>query len=127
MSASHARALEGRRVLIVEDDALFALEMTEILAEIGCTIVDVAAGLSRGLAAAEFHELDLAVVDINLGEETSYRVAHMLMARDVPFVFATGARPEAIPPEFARVPALTKPFSAQTLQTLLVDMVSGSA
>jgi CheY-like chemotaxis protein len=127
MSHSASRPLQGQRVLIVEDDALFALELTETLAEVGCTIVDVAPGLARALAAAEFHELDLAVVDISLGEEKSFRVAHMLMAREVPFVFATGSRPEGIPPEFARVPALTKPFSPEALRRLLSTLPLGRA
>jgi CheY-like chemotaxis protein len=125
MFPKSSRPLEGQRVLIVEDDPLLALELTETLAEVGCQIVDVAPGLARALAAAEFHELDLAVVDITLGEEKSFRVAHMLMAREVPFVFATGSRPEGIPPEFARVPALTKPFSPEALQRLLSSVCSG--
>lgn len=127
MLPSSSRPLEGQRVLIVEDDPLFALELTETLAEVGCTIVDVAPGLARALAAAEFHELDLAVVDINLGEDKSFRVAHMLMAREVPFVFATGSRPEGIPPEFAKVPALTKPFSPAALRRLLSQVSAGRA
>lgn len=114
-------------MLIVEDDPLLALELTETLSEVGCKIVDVAPGLARALAAAEFHELDLAVVDITLGQDKSFRVAHMLMAREVPFVFATGSRPEGIPPEFARVPALTKPFSPDALRRLLSRIASGTA
>lgn len=114
-----ARPLSGRRALIVEDDGLFALAMAEMLADLGCTVVDVAAGLSRALASAEFHELDLAVVDVNLGEEKAFRVAHMLMAREVPFVFATGAGRKAIPPAFEDVPALEKPVSPRDLELAL--------
>jgi CheY-like chemotaxis protein len=118
-----SRPLWGCRALIVEDDGLFALAMTEMLAELGCTIVDVAAGLTRGLAAAEFHELDLAVVDVNLGSEKAFRVAHMLMAREVPFVFATGAGRSAIPAAFDAVPTLEKPFTARQLEDALVSIV----
>lgn len=118
-----ARPLWGCRALIVEDDGLFALAMTEMLADLGCIIVDVAPGLARGLAAAEFHELDLAVVDVNLGDEKAFRVAHMLMAREVPFVFATAAGREAIPAAFDSVPALAKPFTAPQLAAALVALV----
>ncbi|WP_430425553.1 response regulator [Phenylobacterium sp.] len=118
-----ARPLWGCRALIVEDDGLFALAMTEMLADLGCIIVDVAPGLARALASAEFHELDLAVVDVNLGDEKAFRVAHMLMAREVPFLFATGAGRDAIPAAFDDVPALAKPFTAAQLATALVALV----
>lgn len=98
--------------------------MTEMLAELGCTIVDVAAGLDRGLAAAEFHELDLAVVDVNLGEEKAFRVGFMLMARQVPFVFATGAGRDTIPSVFNGVPTLEKPFSPRELEATLLALTS---
>lgn len=119
-----ARPLWGCRALIVEDDGLFALALTEVLADLGCIIVDVAPGLVRALAAAEFHELDLAVVDVNLGDEKAFRVAHMLMAREVPFVFATGAGRESIPTVFDSVPTLTKPFTALQLGAALVALVA---
>jgi CheY-like chemotaxis protein len=115
--------LWGRRALIVEDDGLFALALTEMLADLGCTVVDVAFGLARGLAAAEFHELDLAVVDVNLAEEKAFRVAHMLMAREVPFIFATGAGRDAIPPAFDDVAVLAKPFSARELEAALLSLI----
>ena len=118
-----ARPLRGCRALIVEDDGLFALAMTEMLADLGCVIVDVAPGLARALAAAEFHELDLAVVDVNLGDEKAFRVAHMLMAREVPFLFATGADREAIPTVFDGVPTLAKPFTPPQLAAALVALV----
>lgn len=118
-----SRPLWGRRALIVEDDGLFALALTEMLAGFGCTIVDVAGGLTRGLAAAEFHELDLAVLDINLGDQKGFRVAHMLMAREVPFLFATGAGREAIPAAFDDVPTLQKPFTPRQLEAALLSLL----
>lgn len=118
-----SRPLLGRKALIVEDDGLFALALTEMLTEFGCTIVDVAAGLTRGLASAEFHELDLAVVDVNLGEEKAFRVAHMLMAREVPFLFATGAGRDSIPSAFDDVPTLEKPFTSRELEAALLSLV----
>ncbi|HEX7947820.1 MAG TPA: response regulator [Phenylobacterium sp.] len=121
-----ARPLTGRRALIVEDEGLFALELTETLAGLGCAVVDVAAGLSRGLAAAEFHELDLAVVDVHLGRDKAFRIAHMLMARQVPFLFVTGAGRDAIPVAFDEIPALIKPFTPTTLREALLSLL-GSA
>ena len=120
---SATRPLSGQRALIVEDDAMSALAMTEMLAGLGCTIVDVAGGLARGLAAAEFHELDVAVIDIHLGDEKAFRVAHMLMAREVPFVFATAASPDVIPPALSEVPTLSKPFTANDLKRSLMEVL----
>ena len=115
--------LAGRRLLIVEDEALVAMMLEDMLATLGCVVVDVAASVSRGLAAVEQSQLDAAVLDINLGAEKVYPVAERLAAGGVPFIFATAYGVAGIAPDFARVPALAKPFGAAALEAALVSVL----
>ena len=117
--------LAGRRLLIVEDEALVAMMLEDMLAGLGCVVVDVAGSVSRGLAAVEdaAADLDAAVLDVNLGAEKVYPVAERLAAGGAPFIFATAYGVAGIAPDFARIPALAKPFSAAALEAALVSVL----
>lgn len=114
-------ALSGRRVLVVEDEALVALMVEDMLSDLGCVVVDVAGTVERGLSIASDPNLALdgAVLDVNLGGEKVYPVAEALAARGVPFIFATGYGLAGISPRFSHVPALAKPYEPRALETAL--------
>lgn len=98
------------RVLIVEDNFWVALTISEEITELGCAIVGPASTLSEALALAGTQDLDAALVDIGLGNDNSFPVAHALAARNVPFVFITGrGEPPEVP--FATIPVLNKPLA----------------
>lgn len=83
------------RVLIVEDEALVALELEGMLALAGHEAVGLADDLSSAVTAAEAERPDLALVDIQLAQGASgLDVAAALKARGVPVLFATGNCPE---------------------------------
>lgn len=81
--------LEGRRVLLVEDESMVAMLAEDMLLDLGCDVV-VAMRLDQALAQVEAGDFDLAVLDVNLGSTPSYPVADALFERCVPFLFATG-------------------------------------
>src|SRR5215468_9200429 len=83
-------ALKGARVLIVEDDFLILLELESVLAEAGGELAGSCLSLEEGLAGAENGDLTAAVLDVRLGRESSFPIAHRLERRGVPFVFYTG-------------------------------------
>lgn len=114
--------LAGLRLLLVEDEAIVALMIEEMLNDLGCIVVDVAGTVSRGLSFVETaaRTLDAAVLDVNLGGEKVYPVAEKLAANGVPFVFSTGYGVAGIAPDFARIPALAKPYSAKALEAALL-------
>ncbi|HEY2706543.1 MAG TPA: response regulator [Caulobacteraceae bacterium] len=115
--------LAGLRLLVVEDEALVAMQLEDMLDELGCVVVDVAGTVSRGvaLAADEAVPLDGAILDVNLGGEKVYPVAERLAERGVPFVFCTGYGLSGIAGEFAHVPTLAKPYNQRQLHDLLVE------
>ena len=84
------RALAGKRVLLVEDQFVIALEAEGILRDSGAGKVDLAATASEAARAISAAKPDLAVLDVNLGATTSLPIADRLADLGVPFVFATG-------------------------------------
>ncbi|RZJ98040.1 MAG: response regulator [Novosphingobium sp.] len=83
--------LLGKRVLIVEDEAMVALELQYAFEDEGAEIVGPAQTLARALATvSQDHEIDVALLDVDLAGENIYPVADLLRQRGVPFAFHTG-------------------------------------
>ena len=72
--------LVGRSVLIVEDDPVIAATQKMILESAGCTVLDPAPGVEAALRTIGAHRVDLALLDVNLGDEKVYPVADALAA-----------------------------------------------
>ena len=122
-------ALTGLRLLIVEDEAMVAMMVEDMLADLGCVVVDVAGTLSRGLALVADTELALdgAILDVNLGGDKVYPVAEVLTARRIPFIFATGYGIAGIAESFSHVPALAKPYESRALERMLTTALGRGA
>lgn len=115
MSAEVAHPLEGRRVLVVEDQYLVADEMRRMIMAMGGEVLGPVSRSAAATAILAKSTIDCAILDINLGEDDAYPVAAELMRRRVPFLFATGCEPWVIPEEFRDVPRLDKPLTSKTL------------
>lgn len=82
--------LKGKRILVVEDEALIAVMVEDMLAEMGCEVVGPAATIESALAFSRSEVLDGAVLDVNVRGERIDPVAEALMSRGIPVLFATG-------------------------------------
>jgi CheY-like chemotaxis protein len=80
----------GRRVLIVEDEALIALLLEDMVQELGYEVAGTAHSLDAAMDA-EPASYDLAILDVSLSGRDVYPFAVTLAARGTPFAFATGA------------------------------------
>ena len=117
--------LVGRRILLVEDMLLAALELDKALRGAGIETVGPATRLQQALALAEQEGLDGAVLDINLDGEMVFPVAEVLRRRGVPFVFLTGYGSAAVVPgEFRGERRLIKPVRAEELRVALADALT---
>jgi CheY-like chemotaxis protein len=104
------------RVLIVEDNMIIALDAESTIESLGASLVDVAPSVNEALRLIEMGPLALALLDVNLGSETSFPIADRLLALGVPVVFATGyGKNIDFPERFAKVPVVSKPYNADTL------------
>lgn len=111
--------LNGRRVLVVEDEALVAMLVEDALLDAGAVVIGPVATVVEALALLERELPDVAVLDLNLAGETSTPVADALASRGVPFVVATGYGADGLPPGHAEVPVLAKPYDPDDLTSAL--------
>jgi light-regulated signal transduction histidine kinase (bacteriophytochrome) len=120
-SVAAGRPLEGCVVLLVEDSMIIALDCEDNLRELGAKDVYTAATVDRALVLIEEREIDFAILDFNLGAETSLAVAHELVERKVPFAFATGFgdAPE-VKGALTRIDVIRKPYNARTLAVAII-------
>lgn len=109
-------SLAGRRILVVEDEMLIALMIEEILQDLGCVVVGPVGKLDAALELARDEVLDAAVLDVTIRGGYVYPVAEQLLARDVPFVLASGYGVWALPEALRRQPRLEKPFTQRALE-----------
>jgi CheY-like chemotaxis protein len=90
IAAPASATLQGLRVLILEDQALIAMDLEASLSEAGVIVASVCASSAQALKALESAEIDAAILDLHLHGETSLAVAEDLEKRGIPFIFATG-------------------------------------
>lgn len=103
--------LQGLRLLLVEDEFVLALGLSDLLVDEGADVIGPVASVSDALELIEkVPEIDAAVLDVNLGGETIYPVADALMTRNVPFFFATANDRSTLPERFRSVLVCQKPF-----------------
>jgi len=109
-------------VLVVEDNLIIALDTEDMLRKIGVKTVRVVGGVEEALKLIEQRLPDFTLLDVNLGEETSFDIAEKLAARGSPFAFTSGyGEPIAFPAQFSHVQRLRKPYSLNSLRELLVS------
>lgn len=117
----------GLNVLVVEDDVLLCCGLNAQLAQAGHHVVAIAHSLADVLACPHLDGVDIALVDVNLGEGASgVEVAAWLkMSRNIPAVFLT-ANPGRVPDDApGAVGIITKPYSTTGLQKALRFVHSG--
>ncbi|WBV43774.1 response regulator [Pseudoroseomonas cervicalis] len=107
--------LNGRRILVVEDEALIAMLVEDALLEAGAAVLGPAATVEEALELFEAERPEAAVLDINLAGQASTPVADRLVERDVPFVVATGYGAAGLPERHRHVPVLAKPYDPRDL------------
>jgi CheY-like chemotaxis protein len=109
-----------RDVLIVEDDAIIALDFEDTLLGFGVETVRTAGNVVRALQLIAERAPDFALLDVGLVGGKSFVVAERLHAMKIPFVFITGYSGEiGIPPALKGTPMLPKPCTSDALRAAL--------
>ena len=119
--------LRGKRILLVEDQLLIAMDLERILGGLDAGGIDTAASVTEALRRLETTSPDLAILDVNLGDETSALIADELVRRGIPFAFATGYSDRSLIPErFATAPVIRKPFDARMVVGQVAELLRGA-
>lgn len=118
--------LDGKRVLVVEDEALIAAMVEDMLVELGATVVGPASSIDQALELVHSDDIDAAVLDVNIRSERVDPIAEILRLRSVPIVFATGYGSSTRGMNYS--PAIEKPYTleklADALKTALLTAAS---
>lgn len=125
MSAA-APLLEGKRVLVVEDETLVAMLIEDFLLEYGCSIIGPCGSVDSALKTARTEMFDVAILDVNLRGDKVYPVAEALTERNIPFLFLSGYGDEAIPRDRVSWKVCPKPFRANELMQMLSSVLTSA-
>ena len=125
MSEDKRDALQGLKVLVLEDETLVSMMVEDMLSDLGCEVVGPFARLDSALAFANEGQpkVDIALLDVNLGGERSFPLAEVLNEKGVPFVFTTGYDDAGMPEAWRGRPALRKPFTMAEMALTLRQTV----
>lgn len=82
--------LTGARILVVEDDAVQALDLAASLADAGAAIIGPVASLSEASDLAFGSACDAAILDLRLRDRNATALARQLLQQGIPFIVYTG-------------------------------------
>ena len=116
--------LAGKRVLVVEDEYLVALEVENALLDSGCIVVGPFASVEEGLVAAKAENVDIALLDVNVAGEMVFPIAYLLEAVGTPFLFVTGYGKAILPQDRPTWEACSKPFNPDELTERLAQKIN---
>ena len=112
------------RILVVDDEPLVSMLVEDWLRELGCEVVGPARSVQQGLDFVGTAPLDGAILDVNLGGQNSYSVAHALKIKGIPFAFATGDGSIDAESGFSDPILLSKPFDFEGVKTVLGKLLT---
>ncbi|TCM18109.1 light-regulated signal transduction histidine kinase (bacteriophytochrome) [Novosphingobium sp. PhB165] len=109
--------------LVVEDNVIIAMEAEDVLRDLGFEDCRVAGAVADALDMVHSGEIAFAMLDVNLGKDTSEDVAHALTERGIPFIFASGYGERSMLAEvFRNVPIVTKPYGLRDVKAALAQL-----
>ena len=112
---SSATAAAGKRIILIEDEALVAMELEATLSGAGYEVVGAAGNLEEAKRLIAEGGCDAALLDVNLGGRPVDELVAALKRRNVPFAFVTGYGRSALPDGCRDAIVVEKPFSRDRL------------
>jgi PAS domain S-box-containing protein len=119
--------LRGRRVIVIEDEPLVAMELESTLTAAGCAVIGMAGTLEKAKLLVAQARCDAALVDVNLAGHPVDELAAALTQKNIPFAFVTGYGREGIPRAFRDAVLLKKPFGQDQLIAVMELLIYQSA
>jgi DNA-binding response OmpR family regulator len=103
------------RILVVEDEALIAMDLQALLEDAGYSVLGPANSSAAALAIIDANEPDVALLDVNLGRSDAFGVATILTERKTQVIFLTGHTAHKLPPAHRHLPLVSKPYLPHVL------------
>lgn len=122
LSQESISGLSGLSVFVMEDESLVLVNLEDMLADLGCTLIGPAMRIDQAEAMLEAAcDADVAVLDVNIGGKPVFPIAEKLRERGVPLVLATGYGRDGLPPEWQSATVLGKPYTFDDLAGALLQ------
>jgi len=119
--------LQGKRVLVLEDEPLIAMVLVDILEQAGCTVVGPAHDAEQAAKLIAEDAIDVAVLDVNLGSgRTSASIADFLRGAGTPFIFATGYGEMGLRSDDRAILRVDKPYYAPAILATVAKALEGA-
>jgi DNA-binding response OmpR family regulator len=115
MAVEETADLNGKRIVVVEDDFFLATDICRTLRDLGATVLGPAPTPFYAMHLIGRKKIDAAVLDVRLHGTTVFEVADMLRDQGVPILFATASDRKAVPGRFQETPLLEKPYDRKKL------------
>jgi CheY-like chemotaxis protein len=106
--SQHELAMNGWRVLVVEDSEFLAELIEDMLSDAGAIVVGAVSSVASALDELRTQSVDHVCLDIMLGSELSFTIADTLSAQRIPFVFVTACDPTIVPERHRQQPLIDK-------------------
>jgi light-regulated signal transduction histidine kinase (bacteriophytochrome)/CheY-like chemotaxis protein len=117
------RPLAGKCVLLVEDSLIVAMDAEDILHLLGAARVVAAATIRAAREEMGREQFDIAILDINLGDQTSLPLAEELTTAGLPLLFATGYGEQTrLPTALEHIPVVQKPYQLSAIAEAIERM-----
>jgi CheY-like chemotaxis protein len=102
-------------VLVVEDEALIAMDLQALLEDAGYRVLGPANSTAAAMALLNGDEPDVALLDVNLGRSDVFGVANELATRKTRLIFLTGHTAQKLPQAHRHRPLVAKPYLPHVL------------
>jgi signal transduction histidine kinase len=122
-SAGGTRALQGRIILVTEDDPVIGHVLVDILEDAGASVLGPFPSLQVASAALASQVPDAALLDVNLVDGDVYPLAECLQQSKVPFVLLSGSHRAQVPTSLQPRAFLSKPASTRDIVAAVSDML----
>lgn len=116
--------LRRARILLIEDESLIAMDMSDTLEDAGCVVVGIAATIAEAMRLIAQSEFDAALLDANLGGDPVDELAAALTRRGRPFAFVSGYGRDALPEAFRQAPLVNKPLMRSAAIQVVEDLLA---
>lgn len=116
--------LRGKRILLVEDEAIIALELSQTVADAGMEVIGIARTIPEAHRAISTLTFDVALLDANIRGQSVDEIATALERRDIAFAFVSGYGRQNLPAAFRDGLLVPKPFSPQQVLNAIAELLS---
>jgi FixJ family two-component response regulator len=119
--------LSDRFILVVEDDAMTAIDVASIIGMAGGSVIGPFQSISQGFLFCRFKRIDAALLDISLNGESAFKLADAIAERGTPVIFLSGHSPDVLPPRHRHRHFLSKPCDTLSVISTLKAAISGKS